>query len=284
MEAEARLSGASSPLPPVGRSEWRRRAEAAIRLAYDFNPQVVNGGEAVGQASSDPGRWTQVEVAGRLDQTLLRPETTPDEMEAFLRASAEYPFAALCVQPCYVEMARHWLDTHRTGHSPQKVAAVVAFPQGAALTRSKVEETRAVVEAGADEIDMVANLGWLRAGEWERVGDEVAQVVTAARGRPVKVILECAALDRSAWAAGAAVAAAAGAAFVKTSTGFGPGGARPEDVALLRRVVGPKVGVKAAGGVRNWASVQQMIRAGADRIGTSHGLAILQECLRVASS
>lgn len=284
MEAEARLSGASPPLPPVGRDEWRRRAEAAIRLACEFNSQVVNGGEVVGQAPNDPDRWTQVEVAGRLDQTLLRPETTPAEMEAFLRASTEYPFAALCVQPCYVEMVRHWLDTHRTDHSPQKVAAVVAFPQGAALTRSKVEETRAVVEAGADEIDMVANLGWLRAGEWERVGDEVAQVVTAARGRPVKVILECAALDRSAWAAGAAVAAAAGAAFVKTSTGFGPGGARPEDVALLRRVVGPKVGVKAAGGVRNWADVQQMIRAGADRIGTSHGLAILQEWLRVASS
>ncbi|MGE5483238.1 MAG: deoxyribose-phosphate aldolase [Bacteroidota bacterium] len=210
------------------------------------------------------------ELAGVMDQTLLRPEATRSDLDAFLAAAATIPYAALCVQPVFLEPA---LAAPR---QPQtRVAVVTAFPHGALPARVKAAETRALVESGAEEIDMVAHIGALRAKDWEAVVADVEAVVEAAGHVPVKVILECTFLDEETMAAGAAVAVAAGAAFVKTSTGFGPGGAKESDVALLRRIVGARAGVKAAGGIRDLSGAMAMLAAGADRLGTSSGPAII---------
>ncbi|MBE3577507.1 MAG: deoxyribose-phosphate aldolase [Limnochordales bacterium] len=216
------------------------------------------------------------ELAGLIDQTLLAPQATTAEMDAFLQGAADIPYAALCVQPVFLERA---LAARRQPCT--RVAVVVAFPHGALPARIKAAETRALVEAGAEEIDMVVHLGALRAKDWETVAADLEAVVSAAGNVPVKAILECAYLDEESMAVGAAVACAAGAAFVKTSTGFGPGGAKERDVALLRQAVGTRAGVKAAGGIRNLDSAMAMLAAGADRIGTSSGRAILDGLLQV---
>ena len=152
---------------------------------------------------------------------------------------------------------------------------VVGFPLGAATTRAKAAETREAIANGADEIDMVVNLGLLKSGDHNAVFDDIRGVVEAAGGRPVKVILETHLLTREQKIATCALSKAAGAAFVKTSTGFSGGGATVEDIRLMRQVVGPDMGVKASGGVRNTADAHAMIGAGATRIGASASVAIV---------
>ena len=153
--------------------------------------------------------------------------------------------------------------------------AVVGFPLGAATTGAKAFEAREAIRAGAAEIDMVINIGQLRAKDYGAVESDIREVVQAARPRPVKVILETGALTRDEKVIGCALAKAAGAAFVKTSTGFGPGGATAEDVALMREIVGEDVGVKASGGVRTAADARRMVEAGANRLGASASVAIV---------
>ena len=164
-----------------------------------------------------------------------------------------------------------------------KVCTVIGFPLGATTTAVKAYETRQAIDDGATEIDMVINIGALKSGDLDAVQADIGAVVDAAHaaGALVKVIIETALLSDDEKVTACRLAQAAGAEFVKTSTGFGPGGAKVEDVALMRRVVGPEMGVKASGGVRNYADVQAMIAAGATRIGASAGVAIVSEARRV---
>jgi deoxyribose-phosphate aldolase len=184
--------------------------------------------------------------------------------------AAEHRFAAVCVNPVYVDLAAHLL-----AGSGVKVATVVGFPLGATYTAVKVLETREAVLRKADEIDMVMNIAAAKAGQWEAITGEIRQVVAAAEGKPVKVILETALLTDEEKRRACEAAVAAGAHYVKTSTGFGPGGATEEDVRLLRSTVGDRAGVKASGGIRTKQQAEKMLAAGATRLGTSAGSAIL---------
>ena len=211
-----------------------------------------------------------IDLAPLIDHTLLRPEATNAEVEQACEEARRYGFAGVCVRPGHVALVARLL-----AGCPARPIAVIDFPRGTAQTAAKVDEARAAIAAGAQELDMVVNLGALQRRDYALVLRDIEAVVEVARPRPVKVILETGALGREEKAIGAALAKAAGAAFVKTSTGFGPGGATVEDVALLRRVVGPEMGVKASGGIRTAADGRRMVEAGATRIGTSSGVAIV---------
>jgi deoxyribose-phosphate aldolase len=212
---------------------------------------------------------TPRDLAPYLDHTLLAPAATQDDLARLCAEAREHGMGAVCVHAAALAEARRLL-----AGSGVRTAAVVDFPRGEGATAGRVAEALAAVRSGADELDLVAPLPAVLAGRWEAVLDDLREVVRAA-AVPVKVILETARLGRDAKVAAAAIARCAGAAFVKTSTGFGGGGATVEDVALLRAVVGDGVGVKASGGVRTAAEARAMIRAGASRIGASASVAIL---------
>jgi len=211
-----------------------------------------------------------IDLAPLIDHTVLRPEATADEVAKACAEARSYGFAAVCVRPENVALAARLLAGCRT-----LSIAVVDFPLGTARTAAKVEEARKAIAAGAQELDMVVNLAALHGGDYALVLRDIQAVVEVAGPRAVKVILETGALSRDEKAIGAALAKAAGAAFVKTSTGFGPGGATVEDVALLRNVVGLEMGVKASGGIRTAADARRMVDAGATRIGASASVAIV---------
>jgi deoxyribose-phosphate aldolase len=209
------------------------------------------------------------DLARYLDHTLLAPDATRADLERLCTEARRHGFAAVCVHRNAVAEARRLL-----GGTGVRAVAVVDFPRGEGATGARVVEAFEAVRAGADEIDLVAPLPALLAGRAERALDDLRAVVRAVPV-PVKVILETARLDREQKVVAAALARCAGAAFVKTSTGFGGGGATVEDVALLRAVVGEEMGVKASGGVRTAADALAMIAAGASRIGSSHSVAIV---------
>jgi deoxyribose-phosphate aldolase len=217
---------------------------------------------------------TEAELARLIDHTLLKPEAAPEDVRRLCAEAREFGFASACVNPAYVPLAASLL-----AGSGVKVCAVAGFPLGASLTRTKVFEAESALRVGAAEIDMVIHVGALRAGDDAAVENEILQLARAchARGALLKVILETALLTNEQKTCGAAAAMNAGADFVKTSTGFGPGGATVEDVALLRSVVGSRLGVKASGGIRSLADLERMVAAGASRIGTSSGAKIIQE-------
>lgn len=217
--------------------------------------------------------------AGLVDQTLLKPEAQPDDIRRACEAAARCGFAAMVVNPCYVAEAADFLRGTEV-----RVASVAGFPLGAGLSELKRLEADRALKDGAQEVDMVIRVGALKAGDDEMVESEIREVARVCHGRGaiLKVILECALLTDEEKRRGARAAVRAGADFVKTSTGFGPGGANAEDVALLRAVVGQKAGVKAAGGIRTLADAARMLAAGASRIGTSSGVAILDELRRLA--
>lgn len=224
--------------------------------------------------------WTREALAARIDHTLLRPEATPADIDRLCEEALRYGCAAVCVNPIYVARA-----AARLAGTPIKVATVVGFPLGASLTATKVAEAALALSQGAREIDVVMPIGLLKAGEIEMVRADLQAVaaVCHAAGALCKVILETGLLTPEEKTLAARLAVEAGADFVKTSTGFGPGGATAEDVALLRRVVGPSIGVKAAGGIRTAEQAIAMLEAGASRLGTSATVAIL-EALPSASS
>ena len=213
-------------------------------------------------------------IAALIDHTLLRPDAAAADVRRACAEAREHGFAAVCVNPYWVRLAAAELDG-----SSVKVCTVIGFPLGANVTETKVFETTLAVEHGAGEIDVVINIGELKGNNEAAVSADLRAVVEAthARGAIVKAILETALLDANEKAAACRIAEVAGADFVKTSTGFGPGGATVGDVALLRRAVGQKMGVKASGGIRTLGDVQRMIAAGASRIGTSASVRILQE-------
>ena len=209
------------------------------------------------------------DLAPLVDHTLLAPGAGLEALATLCDEARTHAFGAVCVLPSHVAEARRRLDG-----SLVLVASVVDFPRGEGTLAARVAEVEALARAGAQEIDAVAPLPALREGRWEAVLEDLRALVGASP-LPLKVILETAGLSRDAIVAGAAIAAAAGAAYVKTSTGFGPGGARAEDVALLRRVVGDRLGVKASGGIRTAADALAMVRAGASRLGCSASVAIV---------
>lgn len=211
-------------------------------------------------------------MARRIDHTLLRAHATEAEVRQLCVEAAENGFRAVSVNPAWVTFCAKLLrETHVA------VDACVAFPLGAATARMKVEEAKEAVQNGARELDMVINLGALKSGYPDFVEREIAAVAAAVKGVSLKVILETGCLSRDEKIMVCEMAVRAGAAFVKTATGFGPGGATVEDVRLMRETVGDRLGVKAAGGVRTWGGALAMLQAGASVIGTSAGVAILSE-------
>lgn len=207
-----------------------------------------------------------------IDHTLLAPVATAAQIDQLCEEAVEFDFASVCVAPQYVFRAANTLYG-----SDAKVATVVAFPWGYSTTRSKVQETSELVAAGADEIDMVMSLGLFLDGRADKVEEDIAQVVLAAAGRSVKVIIECCCLNDLQKRLAADLVMRSGADFVKTSTGFAASGAVIDDVRLLSATVAGRIGVKAAGGIRNLADCQAFIAAGATRIGTSAGVEIVSQ-------
>jgi len=212
-------------------------------------------------------------IAALIDHTLLRPEATGADIRNVCAEARRYTFASVCVNPYWVSLVAAEL-----AGSPVKVCTVVGFPLGANTTAIKVAETEAAIRVGAQEIDMVLNIGELRAGNHHSVEEDIRAVVNAAHpgGAIVKVILETALLDDDQKALACTLSKTAGADFVKTSTGFGSHGATVHDVALMRRVVGPEMGVKASGGIRTLEDLKSMVAAGATRIGASASVKIVE--------
>lgn len=218
-------------------------------------------------------------VAAMIDHTALKPETREADIRKLCDEARHYQFASVCVNPTWVALAAEVL-----AGSGVKVCTVIGFPLGATLTVVKGYETQAAIAAGADEVDMVINVGWLKGGNTKGVQHDIAAVVDAAktaqtsRSTPVlvKVIIETVLLNDEEKRTACTLAKAAGADFVKTSTGFSGGGATVADIALIRATVGDEMGVKASGGVRTAADALALIAAGATRLGASAGVQIIQ--------
>lgn len=214
------------------------------------------------------------QIPSLIDQTLLKPEATPARVEAFCEEAVQHRFAAVCVNPVHIGLVSQLLRG-----SSVKPCTVVGFPLGAVGSEIKARETEAALAHGAEELDMVIDIGALKAGELNRVAMDIRSVTAPAAktGAMVKVIIETALLTDREKVTACLVAREAGAGMVKTSTGFAKGGAVARDVTLMRSAVGPDMGVKAAGGIRTLDDVLRMIRAGATRIGTSSGVRISKQ-------
>jgi len=262
----------AAALPPGG----PRPPCACHGVLYDCCPDRVRGVLDAGatrlglHASGSPAG----DVASLIDHTLLKPDATRAEIETLCREAAEFGFATVCVNPCWVALASRLLKP-----SPSGVCSVVGFPLGATTADVKHYETRRAIFDGAVEVDTVINIGALKSGDLRLVERDIEAVTAPCREAGVvsKVIIEAAYLTDDEKVTAATIVKAAGADFVKTSTGFGPGGATAADVALLRRVVGAGMGVKAAGGVKDFAALDAMVKAGATRIGASAGVRIVQQ-------
>lgn len=254
------LQAGATPAGKAG-SPWQHLVqEGADRLGHTagespFQPHMLSGDDT---------------LAAKIDHTLLKPEATLDEIKKVCEEARKYHFATVCVNSVYVGTVAELLRGSKT-----KAIAVVGFPLGAASTASKAFEARESIRAGAQEIDMVINIGALKSRDYGLVLEDIRAVVEASKPYPVKVILETSSLNDDQKVISCALSKAAGAAFVKTSTGFASGGATAEDIALMRRVVGPDMGVKASGGIRTYEDAAKMIAAGASRIGASASIAIV---------
>ena len=237
------------------------RANEAVVAALGSAPEEVDIPPAL--RSSD-------HLAGRIDHTLLKPDATLSAIQTLCDEAIEHKFASVCVNTRWVPTA-----AERLAGSKVMVCTVVGFPLGAMTRLAKAEEARITVAEGADEVDMVLDIGGLLSGDLAAVYDDILGVVGAARPKPVKVILETSMLDDEQKAIACLIAARTGAAYVKTSTGFGGGGANAHDIGLMRAMVGDALGVKASGAVRSREDARAMIKAGADRIGASSSVAIV---------
>lgn len=243
-------------------------SEVIARLKEN-NPD--KGSEKAAGSKSSSKALTPADVAPYIDHTLLKPDATQAQMDQLCAEAAEYHFYSVCVNTSWVSYCARKL--RGTG---VKVCAVVGFPLGAMESRSKGFETRNAIENGADEIDMVINVGALKSGDLKKVEDDIRWVLRACRPTTVtKVIIETALLTEEEKVLACQIVKKSDANFVKTSTGFAKAGATPEDIALMRRTVGPEMGIKAAGGVRSFEDARAMIAAGATRLGASSGVAIV---------
>lgn len=211
-------------------------------------------------------------IAKYIDHTLLKPEAQKDQIEKLCSEAKEYGFASVCVNPTWVKLSGELLSG-----TDVKVCTVIGFPLGATTSETKAFETKNAIENGATEVDMVINIGALKSGNTDLVEQDIRAVVEAAKGKALtKVIIETSLLTEEEKVTACELSVKAGADFVKTSTGFSTGGATVEDIRLMRKVVGPEIGVKASGGVRSAEDAQKMIDAGATRIGASSGIAIVK--------
>ncbi len=218
------------------------------------------------------------EPANFIDHTLLRPTATAKEIEVLCQEAKDYRFHAVCVNPCYVNLAAEALK-----ESDVKVCSVVGFPLGANTKSQKLSEAEECLFNGAKEIDVVIALGAIKSGNWRYVEEELSALRLLIKEHSIlKVIMETGLLKESELVRACIIAKDLELDFVKTSTGFSGEGATVEKVALMKKTVGPRVGVKASGGIRNWPQMQAMLKAGATRIGTSGGVAIMEE-LKVES-
>jgi len=235
-----------------------------------MQPLVATGADRFGLTATA----SHAGLAGLIDHTLLKADATESEIRTLTAEASEFQFATVCVQPTWVRLCAQLLSGTKVG-----VCTVAGFPLGATTGDVKAYEARRCIFDGAHEVDMVINVGALKSRDYRTVEDDIRGVVRACRdqGAVSKVIIETALLSDEEKVKASTLVAAAGADFIKTSTGFGPGGATVEDVALMREVVGEKMGVKAAGGVRDRRTAEQMVSAGATRIGASAGIRIVQE-------
>ena len=205
-----------------------------------------------------------------IDHTLLKQDATPEQIAVLCEEAKKFDFMSVCVNPAYVPLAHSLLKG-----SDVKVCTVIGFPLGMNLTKTKVEEAELAIKEGADEIDMVINVGMLKAGHDDYVEEEIRLLKQVAGRKVLKVIIETCLLTDKEKVRACELAKAAGADFVKTSTGFSSGGATVADIKLMRKTVGPEMGVKASGGVRTHEDLLAMVEAGANRIGTSNGVKII---------
>jgi deoxyribose-phosphate aldolase len=214
-----------------------------------------------------------MEITQYIDHTILKPEATVEDVKKLCKEAKEYNFASVCVNGCYANL----VSTELTG-SDVKTCVVVGFPLGAMTKEAKAFETTDAINNGASEIDMVINVGALKDKNYDLLKDDIEAVVNAAKGKAiVKVIIETCLLSDEEKVKACEISKEAKADFVKTSTGFSSGGATKEDIALMRKTVGPGLGVKASGGVRDYKTAMDMINAGASRIGASASIAIVNE-------
>lgn len=245
-----------------------QKEEIGLALARQGIRLVVPAGRSrKGEATSPKDSA----LASLIDHTLLKPTAARAQIETLCEEARRYHFASVCVNPVHVPTAARVLQA-----SDVKVCTVIGFPLGATSTLAKVLEARDAVAAGAEEIDMVINIGSLLESDYAKVYSDIRAVRDVVSGQILKVILETGYLSKEQIVRGCILAKMAGADFVKTSTGFGPGGATVEDVALMRDVVGSDCGVKASGGIRDLAGAMAMIKAGANRLGASSGVAIIE--------
>lgn len=253
--------GGQGPRVPLSATNYLDRAEPVIRAGAD------RLGARLGAAP------TEKKLGPMIDHTLLKPDATQDQIAQLCYEARKHGFASVCVNPSHVALCAKLLEG-----ADVMVCTVVGFPLGATATEVKVFETQQAIQNGAREVDMVINVGALKSRDYELVERDIASIARAthAGGALLKVILETALLTDEEKVVACQLAKVALADYVKTSTGFGPGGATSEDVSLMRRVVGPKIGVKASGGIRNYADAQKMIAAGASRLGVSASIKIIQ--------
>jgi deoxyribose-phosphate aldolase len=211
------------------------------------------------------------DIAQLIDHTALRPDTTGIQMEVLCEEAREYHFYSVCINSSFIPLAKTFLV-----NSGVKICTVVGFPLGASLSKVKAYEAREAAKEGADEIDMVINISALKDNNYRKVKEDIEEVVRSVKGLICKVILETVLLTDQEKEIGCRIAVEAGAHFVKTSTGFESGGATVEDVRLMRRIVGNHIGIKAAGGIRDYETTLKMVEAGATRIGASKGVEIVK--------
>lgn len=270
----AKPAAAASPKPCATRSDCRLEENTCSSSCQSCNPLTNYTPQQV-KASVDRVSFCNPNeasnsIAGMIDHTLLRANATQEEIGKLCEEARKYHFASVCVNPGYVAMSSRLLRG-----SGVMVCTVIGFPLGSTTPTVKAIEARDAIANGADEIDMVLNIGALKSGNDQLVQDDIKAVRDATRGKCLKVILETSYLTRDEKIRACKMAKTAQADFVKTSTGFGSGGATPEDIALMRETVGPGMGVKASGGIKNAEVAAAMIKAGANRLGTSASIAIV---------
>jgi deoxyribose-phosphate aldolase len=266
-EDEARVNN-----PEAYQCKFDCADQLCVRMCFDKMGNVINAGAE--RLSSTLGVIPQdTALAKMIDHTLLKPDATQQEIAQLCFEARKHEFASVCVNPTWVELCAQLLKG-----SPVKVCTVIGFPLGATSSETKAFETETAIRQGATEIDMVINIGALKARDLETVARDIRGVVNAAHahGIIVKVIIETALLTDEEKTLASLLSKEAGADFVKTSTGFAGGGATVHDVELMRKTVGPQMGVKASGGVRTFEDADAMIKAGATRIGASAGVKIIQ--------
>lgn len=253
---------------PRETASYEKEWEAMLRSASTVTPENAGVKSILDHRDHPP--ILKKELAKIIDHTILKPETTDEQISQVCREACNYNFASVCVNPNYVTRCREELSD-----TDIFIATVVGFPLGASDSSTKAFETGAAIDAGADELDMVLPAGYLKDGNFEYVLKDIQAVVTAAEGKTVKVILENCLLTQDEIVTASLLARDAGAHYVKTSTGFNQSGAKVEDVALMRKTVGLDLGVKAAGGIRTLDDALNMVMAGASRIGASSSVQIV---------